>query len=49
MGTTTTCREAKQARAMYDEKTYTVQQIADSFGVSRGTIYRHLAEGERSA
>ncbi|WP_245862362.1 helix-turn-helix domain-containing protein [Sanguibacter antarcticus] len=27
---------------MYDEKTYTVQQIADTFGVSGGTIYRHL-------
>ncbi|NQX10390.1 recombinase family protein [Microbacteriaceae bacterium VKM Ac-2855] len=36
--------KARQARAMYDEKTYTVQQIAETFGVSRGTIYRHLAE-----
>jgi DNA invertase Pin-like site-specific DNA recombinase len=34
--------KARQARAMYDEKTYTVQQIAETFGVSRGTIYRHL-------
>ncbi len=36
--------KARQARAMYDEKTYTVQQIAETFGVSRGTIYRHLGE-----
>ncbi|MBL0707144.1 recombinase family protein [Sinomonas sp. JC656] len=36
--------KARQARAMYDEKTYTVQQIAETFGVSRGTIYRHLTE-----
>lgn len=31
-----------QARAMYDSKEHTVQEIADSFGVSRPTIYRHL-------
>ncbi len=36
--------KARQARAMYDEETYTVQQIAETFGVSRGTIYRHLGE-----
>jgi DNA invertase Pin-like site-specific DNA recombinase len=36
--------KAKQAPAMYDEKTYTVQQIAETFGVSRGTTYRHLTE-----
>jgi DNA-directed RNA polymerase specialized sigma24 family protein len=36
--------KAKQARTMYDVKSYTVQQIAETFGVSRGTIYRHLAE-----
>ncbi|WP_326493385.1 helix-turn-helix domain-containing protein [Microbacterium sp. SL62] len=36
--------KAKQARAMYDEKTYMVQQIAETFGVSGGTIYRHLTE-----
>lgn len=34
---------------MCDEKTYTVQQIADTFGVSRGTIYRHLKEGVSSS
>lgn len=28
---------------MYDEKVYTVQQIAETVGVSRGTIY-NLAE-----
>lgn len=40
----TTPTKATQARAMYDEKVCTVQQIAETFGVSRGTIYRHLAE-----
>ncbi|QHC58647.1 helix-turn-helix domain-containing protein [Rathayibacter sp. VKM Ac-2760] len=33
---------ARQVRAMYDEKTYAIQQI-ETFDVSRGTIYRHLA------
>jgi len=33
-----------QARSMYDAGGHTVQQIADTFGVSRPTIYRHLAE-----
>nr|WP_238429057.1 helix-turn-helix domain-containing protein [Frankia nepalensis] len=28
---------------MYDSGDYTVQQIADEFGVTRPTIYRHLA------
>ena len=32
-----------QARAMYDGKQHTVQQIADTFRVSRPTIYRALA------
>ncbi len=32
-----------QARSMYDTGQHTVQQIADTFGVSRPTIYRHLA------
>lgn len=31
-----------QARRMYDDQTYTVQQIADTLGVSRPTIYRYL-------
>ena len=42
-----TATKARQARAMYDEKSYTVQQIAERFGVSRGTIYRHLAQDAR--
>ena len=33
-----------QARAMCDAKLHTVQQIADTCGVSRPTIYRHLAQ-----
>ncbi|MCP4966891.1 MAG: recombinase family protein [bacterium] len=43
-----TVRQAKIARDMYEEKAadesraYTVQEIADEFGVSRPTIYRHL-------
>jgi DNA invertase Pin-like site-specific DNA recombinase len=42
-------RQVKLARQMYDEKDehgkrrHTVQQIADEFGVTRPTIYRHLA------
>jgi DNA invertase Pin-like site-specific DNA recombinase len=41
-------RQVKLAQQMYDEvgsdgkRKYTVQQIADEFGVSRPTIYRHL-------
>lgn len=40
--------QVAQARRMYDDlgtdgkRKYTVQQIADTFGVSRATIYRHL-------
>lgn len=43
-------RQIKLAQEMYDElgsdgkRKYTVQQIADEFGVSRPTIYRHLAK-----
>ena len=43
-----TVRQAKIARDMYEEKgdtgrrAHTVQQIADEFGVTRPTIYRHL-------
>ena len=42
-------RQAQLARQMYEKKdadgvrAYTVQQIADEFGVSRPTIYRHLS------
>ncbi|QYJ05799.1 recombinase family protein [Nocardioides panacisoli] len=41
-------RQVKLARQMYEEtgadgkRRYTVQQVADEFGVSRPTIYRHL-------
>jgi len=34
-----------QARAMYDAGKHTVQEIAETFGVSRPTIYRHLDGG----
>lgn len=37
-----TPNRANQARAMYDAGQHTVQEIADTFGVSRPTIYRHL-------
>ncbi len=43
-----TPRQAKIAQDMYDElgpdgrPAHTVQQIADEFGVTRPTIYRHL-------
>ena len=43
-------RQVKLARQMYDEtgrdgkRRYTVAQIAAEFGVSRPTIYRHLAK-----
>ena len=37
-----TPNKIRQARAMYDAGGHTVQEIADTFGVSRPTIYRHL-------
>jgi DNA invertase Pin-like site-specific DNA recombinase len=43
-----TQRQAAVARQMYDDKgedgtgRYTVAEIAETFGVSRKTIYRHL-------
>ncbi len=43
-------RQVRLARQMYDElddrgkRRYTVQQIADEFGVTRPTIYRHLGK-----
>jgi DNA invertase Pin-like site-specific DNA recombinase len=46
-------RQIKLAQEMYDElgddgkRRYTVQQIADEFGVSRPTIYRHLEKTEQ--
>lgn len=36
--------KARQAQAMYDAGGHTVQEIADTFGVSRPTIYRHLSQ-----
>lgn len=41
--------EIAQARAMYDAGGHTVQEIADTFGVTRPTIYRHLAAGASPA
>lgn len=44
-----------KAREMYDEhdargtRKYTLTQIAETFGVSRKTIYRHLDRGEQGA
>ncbi|MGW6755876.1 helix-turn-helix domain-containing protein [Streptomyces sp. NPDC055006] len=35
-------RQVAHAREMYDSGDYTIQQIADEFGVTRPTIYRHL-------
>jgi DNA invertase Pin-like site-specific DNA recombinase len=45
-----TARQAKIAQDMYEEtgpdgrRAYTVEQIAAEFGVTRPTIYRHLAK-----
>jgi len=41
-----TPNRAQQARAMYDAGQHTVQEIADTFGVSRPTIYRHLGAAD---
>jgi DNA invertase Pin-like site-specific DNA recombinase len=47
-------RQVKLARQMYDEtdqdgkRRYTVQQIAEEFGVTRPTIYRHLGKATGS-
>jgi DNA invertase Pin-like site-specific DNA recombinase len=48
-------RQVQLARAMYEEKgddgkrRYTVQQIADEFGVTRPTIYRALGDAGKAA
>jgi DNA invertase Pin-like site-specific DNA recombinase len=34
----------KMARQMYDSREHTVQEIAQTVGVSRKTVYRHLQE-----
>ncbi|MGB8381846.1 MAG: recombinase family protein [Dermatophilaceae bacterium] len=47
-------RQVKLAQAMYDEtgadgkRAYTVAQIAAEFGVTRPTVYRHLAKVQRT-
>lgn len=46
--------QVAKAREMYDERgedgkrRYTVQQIADTFGVGRATVYRHLDPDKRA-
>jgi DNA invertase Pin-like site-specific DNA recombinase len=48
-------RQVKLARSMYDEldadgkRRYTVQEIADEFGVTRPTIYRALGDESAAA
>ncbi len=37
-----TADQAKQAQRLYDEGEHTVQQIAEMFGVKRGTLYGYL-------
>ncbi|MGH3939082.1 MAG: helix-turn-helix domain-containing protein [Pseudonocardiaceae bacterium] len=37
-----TTAKAITGRQMYDSKSYTVEQIAETIGVSRATVYRHL-------
>jgi DNA invertase Pin-like site-specific DNA recombinase len=39
-------RQARLAQEMYDSGNHTVQQIADEFGVSRPTVYRHLERSD---
>ena len=39
-----TPRQARIAKEMYDSGDHTVQQIADEFGVTRPTIYRHVTK-----
>lgn len=39
--------QAALAQQLYDAREKTVQQIADLFGVSRGTVYGHLHTGGR--
>ncbi|MER5327110.1 helix-turn-helix domain-containing protein [Streptosporangium roseum] len=37
-------RRVALVRQMYDSGDYTVQQIAEEFGVTRPTIYRYLTK-----
>lgn len=39
-----TPRQARIAQEMYESGDHTVQQIADEFGVTRPTIYRHIGK-----
>ncbi len=41
-----TPRQSRIAKEMYDSGDHTVQQIADEFGVTRPTIYRHITKLE---
>jgi len=41
--TVMTPEKIKMARKLYDSKEYTVESIATELGVSRKTVYRHLA------
>lgn len=41
---TMTAEKIARARQMYDERKYTVAEIARTVGVSRPTIYRHLED-----
>jgi DNA invertase Pin-like site-specific DNA recombinase len=41
-----TTTKIAQAQAMYDAGGHTVQEIANTFGVSRPTIYRHLVAND---
>jgi len=42
--TVMTPEKIKMARDLYDSKQYTVESIATELGVSRKTVYRHLAQ-----
>lgn len=41
-----TQRQLDLAQGMYDEGRHTVEEIAQTFGVSRPTLYRHLSAGQ---
>lgn len=42
-------RQVALAKEMYDSGDYTVQQIAEEFGVTRPTIYRHLDRADSAS
>jgi DNA invertase Pin-like site-specific DNA recombinase len=39
-----TAAQERTLRAMYDSRQHTVREIADTFGISEMTVYRHLEE-----